>query len=326
MNSLRVLNGEKEGASLSLTPGRLTIGSPFESILMLSTLEISDGFLEIQTFSDGTVEIFSVSGSVIWSCGEKVEPGEEWVLEEPVKLGQVWLAIAEPSSKWIEELPSDPREEFTKHADTASKSMADEGKKTDLDALSESSYIQERVVAKKVVSGMMSTALKVFSVIAILIGFVSLTHSVKAIEHKAKTNAKSDVDIVSRDDHKINTDLTLIKKMINKREIPNIRLYADGGVIRIKGKVSKVDAGTLDRMMVRLKRYHPSLLLENETVLMGSSLPFNIVSVITGSKPRVYLENHGSVSVGKDILGYRLESITNTTITFSGEESITINW
>ena len=326
MNSLRVLNGDKEGASLSLTPGRLTIGSLFDSTLMLSSLEIADSVLEIQTLSDGTVAIASVSGPVLWSCGEKVEPGDEWSLEEPVKFGQVWLAIAESSSKWLEELPSDPREEFTEHSDTASQSMADEEIKTELEALSESFCGQERVVAKKIASGKMSTGLKVFSVIAISMGVISLTHSVKAIEQKTKNNVNSDVNIVSRDDRKINTDLTLIKKMIAKREIPNIQLYAAGDVIRMEGKVSKVDAGTLDRMMVRIKRYHPNVLIKNDTTLMGSSLPFNIVSVVTGSKPRVYLENHGLVSVGKEILGYRLDSITNTTITFSGEESITINW
>ena len=342
MNELRILTGRMKGAVLALDEGLLKIGPGLESALMLPSEEIGDSQLSIYTSVQLASSVHEANGAVLSVDGVSVSVSDSIVLDEPIKMGEIWLVIVEPSTSSEQILERLFPEQYV-----VAKS---ENLELDIVELPKSDQVSEEppaIVSEKI-GVFRKSGFNVFMILVVSLGAYNFAYSRKldsSDQEKSaadifKENLESErisMQLVKEQENererialknkkRIDTKKMTVEKMLEERELKGLAVSIESNDIILRGNLTYTDHQMLTRMVMRLEVADPNISLRNETTHVVDEFPLVIVSVAYGGVSKLVLEDHGVVSVGQTILGYRLDAITENKIYFSGMQQSEISW
>ncbi len=319
MKELRILNGIKKGASISLDGESLRIGSALESELILDEPGIERKHVEISTLNEQEIKVKPLDGGVRNYHGE--EMGGVWTLNvgTPFLLNKTWVVIQDSAQPWPTRLPEINR---------AQEKPKSHLKKEKFDRL------LERLVSTKVL-----VSFSIFFLI--FLGAKTFANTSKNIPknvmvsdsigaNSEQTLEKINVEKQARQKifyEKQQGAITIIERMLAEREILGIKIEAQDNSIVLHGDIDPLSSDILARLLIRYhQQYAEYPTVKNATALSSQELPFKIVSIMSGPFGHIVTADGERLTKGQTKQGYTLENIEKGLLSFSGQQRIEVNW
>jgi type III secretion protein D len=333
--SLRILNGLKRGASIPLQEDSLSVGASFENDIVMLDQGIAEQHFDIKpkasTPGDNPSNEFIVrpiEGKITRIDGTIMK--ESFLLQknQPFLVGDIWFVLHDKDTAWPEHLPR-----IQLKTDRVS------------DKPNNKNFIKEILAMHPVMlAGAFSVACFVF------LGFKNVSYATLSDQPNEQLNDElaelrqqfKEKKVASIDhnnnDHNNNPPTTpmgiatanpqlALQKMIEEREISGVEIQESEGKVLLKGDINDQHKDKLVRMLERFRYDNangPEVV--DMTKALALKLPFEIKAVVSGPYGHVRIDGGQKLLLGESLSGYKLTSITDRTLVFTGKNKIEVNW
>lgn len=323
MKELRILNGEKKGAFLSLDEEPVSVGSAIKNELILNGAGIAPEHFSISMQSNDAAKIDALEAGIFDARGDAVIGSTIVKKGMPFKVCDVWLLIQDESEKWPSRLPQVKIQKRERDQVVAAKTN-----------------LFKRYVSSKSAFLISLIGLVFFGINAFANSLYKKTKMPPA-EIATETHVKVSSNSITstQESRKVDTGLlqenmpslpnvlNLVEEMLIDREILGVTALLNGEEIELRGRINKSTKRVLERMILRFKTDYPlHPVLVDLTEDLKPSLPFNIASVIYGPFAHIKTRDGERLSKGQSKQGYTLVEISKTRLVFEGEQTVEINW
>lgn len=308
MKELRILSGSKKGDSLPVDHSVLRIGSAVNNELILDHPGINKEHISVSLHSNNEIFIDVIEGHITDHNGSNLKKSFVSNINLPFLIGETWIVVQSVEDLWPSRLP------------------VVKNKNNNL------SFFRKK--------------LRVFLfAISTFIIFYLFGSNIFAEDKNSTSEIKNNGDYrldsenfknnyaIPIDENKVDKFVSvhsvknILDKMLLEREINNVDVIENDDNITLTGTLKRKDKKSLERMLIRYHRdYGEITRVLNETKQYNLKLPFEINSVVSGPFGHITTNDGEKIFVGQKKQGYILEEISDRKISFSGKQSIEVNW
>lgn len=119
----------------------------------------------------------------------------------------------------------------------------------------------------------------------------------------------------------------LLKTQLAERLLTEVTLEERGEGLVLKGNLRQEALEVYQRMLKSFREQHSSTVpLIDEVGVVGTSLPFTLVQIISGNNAHLVTADGLQIYVGDEVNGLRLTRIDEHKIVFDGDQHIEVSW
>lgn len=312
MEELRILNGLNRGVAFPFFEESIVIGSSMESDILIPDPGVCGMHAKFVRNPDtNEVRVEALEGDLEDDLGEPIA-SKTLVSGQKVNLNGVWIGLSGEEAVWDSHEPS-------------SKNQA-----------SQPTDVTDTVNNQPKVRSILPLVLLGGSALVLTVGFKTM-----AFANIENWDKRIDIEIenVSQEGVVINNEIKApgtkdirdleytFKGMLRDRELNDVTLDIRSDRWVISGQLSDKDKSKLERMLSRfLAQHNPHFSIDNQTILISKTLPFKLVSIVSGPFGHVITDTGERVSIGGYFQGYHLTEVSNNRIVFTGQKTVEVSW
>jgi len=355
---LRVLSGLHRGAALAVADGLLTMGASPRSDVMVADPGIAPEHVQI-TKQDGRCTLLPVGGQVFDAYGSALHEAAEVVAGAVYRMGEVWIGFFEESDPWLDAIPAPalPQGDIQQQPTIARQEPAPMAAKTLrakmtqalkarftrwLQRLRQDSRRRKvAVIAAAVLCAIvlplawMGTGPATGSATnaAVRARAKALVAAARAEQEPLPASGASTAasgpepaakrpaltpDQLAEQFQRFLADRSLLDKV--ELELANDRWD-------IRASLDEEDKSRLERALRNFQaKFAPPVAIHVSVVPLSDLLPFRVVQVSSGKAANVVLDDGQRLFIGDSAEGYKLMSVEQGKLVFSGRRTIEVAW
>lgn len=360
MYELRILSGLHRGATLPLHDESHSIGASDEADVVLVDPSIQERHATLSKTESGWL-LSAGDGPLFDAETNREQPLIDLQPGEFARIGDVWIAIMEQDSPWVD-APPVPLEDSL---------MDEESEEAELEASAQDAMGAEDAAPETAghapqaaIGGGRPAAKRTWPGMRIALGVVATTAVLSAAYAMTSKSASSEIPdmldpkpalrqaLLQKDDEaerqmkhmaldakdsgsgKGTAALTpeALRKAFRKRLadadlLQQFDMTLDDDAWHMKANLDEEDARRFDRILrAFMSEHHIAFPVHAKIVSSEGMLPFKIIQVISGANPNIVTEEGQRLFIGEEYRGMRLVAIQDNHLTFVGKRKIEMTW